>query len=569
MNKIKYILFQLLIMCVTPAYCQDVTRYDVLISEIMADPTPNIGLPAVEYIELFNTLPHPFVMHNWSLKLGTTIKQLPDIEIDSSDYVVIIADKNKDLFAPFCSKFITLSSLSITDGGQSITLMDPNGNVIHHVAFKNNWHSEPVKRDGGWSLEMIDESLPCHGKGNWNSSCAESGGTPGLPNSIRQTIGDYQSPYLTRITLNNDSTVRLFFSESVRQTPPIFPTLVSISPSVEILSITEVPPDFKALDLHLAVPLHPNVQYLANVTENICDCAGNHTENASLPFGIPSQPIVGDIILNEVLSHPYEGADADFIEIYNHSSKIIDLKDIKIGSGGETVPLKAVSTVSSGCQLMPHEYCAVCKDVEHTSAHYNCPNMTTLQQNDSLPAFANDNGVVFLSTTGLQTLDRFAYSADMHYSGLTSTEGVSLERMDPNRPTQDETNWHSAAFTAGFATPGHKNSQFTTSSDADNIAFSPEVFSPDNDGFDDQTQLNLHFTDIENRTTIQIFNRSGALVKHLANNEPCGNEASYQWNGTDDNGNLLPSGSYVAVIQWWNANGKVKKMRRVVSIWRE
>lgn len=568
MNKTKHILFLLLIIHSKPISCQDFQRYDIIISEIMADPTPSIGLPSVEYVELYNTLPQPCKISNWSLKLGSTTKQLPDIEIDSNGYIVIIAEKNREAFATYCENFVTLSSLSITDGGQSVSLIDNIGNVIHHVAFKNNWHRESIKRDGGWSLEMMDESLPCHGKDNWNSSCAEIGGTPGKLNSIRQSIGDYLAPSLSRLTLLNDSTLRLYFTEAIHPTLPLSLDLVSFSPSLDVQKITEVPPDFAALDIYLSGPIHSNVQYLATISPNICDCAENHTGNESLPFGTTNQPLAGEVVINEVLSHPFEGADADFIEIYNNSSKILDLKDIKIGSGGDTIPVKAISAVSSGCQLMPGSYCAVCKDVEHTLTHYYCPDKTNLQQNDSLPAFSNDNGVVFLSTPGLQTLDRFAYSADMHYSGLTSTEGVSLERMDQNRPTQDKTNWHSASYTAGFATPGYKNSQSATSSDSDDIAFSPEVFSPDNDGFDDQTELTLHFTDIENRTTIHIFNRSGALVKHLANNEPCGNEASYQWNGTDDNGNLLPSGSYVAVIQWWNANGKVKKTRRVVSIWR-
>ncbi len=567
MNKIKYILFLLLIIHIGRSMGQAAQRYDIIISEIMADPMPNIGLPSVEYIELHNRHPQKFLLHNWTLKLGNTVKPLPDIEIDSNGYVVIIADKNKELFSSYCSNFITLSSLSITDGGQSIVLCDKDGQIIHYVSFKNNWHRESIKRDGGWSLEMIDEDLPCHGKDNWNSSCADIGGTPGKPNSICQSIGDYNAPNLERVTLLNDSTVRLFFSEAIRPTEPLSSSLVSISPYIEIRQITEVPPDFSALDLHLSETVHPNVQYLASVSEELCDCTRNFMTAESIFWGIPSQPIPGDIVVNEVLSHPYDGADADFIEIYNNSSKIIDLKDLKIGSGGDELPLKTICAISSGRQLMPHEYCAICKDIEHTTSHYYCPN-TSLQQNDSLPAFANDNGVVFLSTIGLQTLDKFAYSVDMHYSGLTSTEGVSLERLDANRPTQDETNWHSAAYTAGFATPGYKNSQTATTTDNDDIAFYPEVFSPNNDGFEDFTELSLHFSDIENRTTIQIFNHTGNIVKHLANNEPCGEEASYQWDGTDDNGNLLPSGSYIAVIHWWNANGKSKRVRRVVGVYR-
>ena len=57
------------------------SRYDILISEIMAKPAPQTGLPAVEYIELHNRLPHPVNLQNWQLKLGNTVKKLPDIAL--------------------------------------------------------------------------------------------------------------------------------------------------------------------------------------------------------------------------------------------------------------------------------------------------------------------------------------------------------------------------------------------------------------------------------------------------------------------------------------------------------
>ena len=69
------------------------TRYDIVINEVMAKPTPEIGLPAVEYIELHSRLPHPVTLRNWRLTLGNTNKNLPDITIDSYGYAVLIAQK--------------------------------------------------------------------------------------------------------------------------------------------------------------------------------------------------------------------------------------------------------------------------------------------------------------------------------------------------------------------------------------------------------------------------------------------------------------------------------------------
>lgn len=566
-NEMKNQLLILLCMLVWTAQAQEIGRYDIVIHEIMADPTPVIGLPAAEYIELHNRLPHSCTLNGWKLKIGNTVKNLPDITLDSAGYCLVIAEKFKTDFLPLCANLATLSSLSITDGGQSLTLYNADGQVIHSVTFRNSWHTESIKRDGGWSLEILDEELPCTGRENWKSSVSPSGGSPGAPNAAHQDIGDYEPPGLQRLTLLDSSTIRLFFTEPVQPPSPLPHDWITLEPRMDILDIREVPPNFDALDIQTAEPLRMGVRYTLSMNGPLCDCAGNAIRAESLPVGVSEPPIHGDIVINEILPHPFEGADADFVEIYNRSDKVIDLKEVKIGSGGDTLPNKAAIAVSSGRQLFPGEYCVLCKDRAHTSEHYFCRDPQALQACDSLPAYANAEGVVFLTDIGLQVLDRFAYNEKMHHAGLISDEGVSLERLRTDAPTQDDDNWHSAASTAGFGTPGYENSQRGIELPRDDISVTPPVFSPDNDGFDDYTEFAFNFTQLENRLSIQIFDRHGHPVRMLVNNELCGAEAVVRWDGTDNNGQLLPSGSYVALVSWWNANGKPKQVRRVVGIW--
>jgi len=40
---------------------------DVIISEIMADPLPQVSLPAREYIEITNRTQYPFNLKDWKL----------------------------------------------------------------------------------------------------------------------------------------------------------------------------------------------------------------------------------------------------------------------------------------------------------------------------------------------------------------------------------------------------------------------------------------------------------------------------------------------------------------------
>ena len=97
----------------------------------------------------------------------------------------------------------------------------------------------------------------------------------------------------------------------------------------------------------------------------------------------------------------------------------------------------------------------------------------------------------------------------------------------------------------------------------------PEVFSPDNDGVEDFSEIVCTFTEEENRVNIVVYNNRGHPVKHLANNVLCGIEAIFRWDGDDDNRQPAPAGMYVVQIESWNLHSqKTTRKRKVVSIYR-
>lgn len=542
-------------------------RYDIVISEIMAAPSPAIGLPAAEYIELHNRRPLASVLSGWKLQVGSSRKTLPEITLDSCGYAIVVAAKNKELFERLKIKVCPVSSMSIADGGQTIVLYDDNDEAVHAVAFKRKWHTEPVKQSGGWSLEMKDENLPCLSAGNWDSSVSPEGGTPGAPNSIRCVSDDYVSPFIERVTLLDSVTLRVFLSEPVRPALPIAPGDFSLEPDAKIVQVSEVPPFYTALDLTCSMPLQSGTLYRVCLPAAVCDCSGNAVAYPGcVSCGVAEKPQPLDLVINEVLSHCKDGTDADFIEVYNRSSHIIDLKDVKIGSGGDTIPKKAVIAASQGMQLMPQAYCALCKNKTLTLSQYDCPAPDALYDCDSLPSFAAESGVVFLTDRSLRVIDRFSYSKDMHYPKLLTTAGVSLERVSSSQATQRSDNWHSASSTVGFATPGSRNSQASDGTAATGLEVSPAVISPDNDGFEDYAEISISMPSGENRLSVRIFNQQGFLVRHLVNNELCSQEALFRWDGTDDHKQTVPSGMYVVTVQYWNLDGKSRRFKKVVSV---
>ena len=107
-------------------------------------------------------------------------------------------------------------------------------------------------------------------------------------------------------------------------------------------------------------------------------------------------------------------------------------------------------------------------------------------------------------------LDRVQYSAKQHLALLSDLNGVSLERIRPEGPST-AANFHSAASTAGYATPGRPNlpvpgrpRRGTGSSPSE-----PQIFTPDEDGQQDFTTLNYVLDQPGYAASITVLRRPG------------------------------------------------------------
>jgi len=544
-----------------------IRRNDILISEIMADPLPAVSLPPYEYLELHNRKNFPVELSGWKIRIGSTLKSLPDIVLQAGGSCILIDEDAAASFTAYQDVY-RLSSLSITDAGQELALYNRYGEIIHYVAFKNWWHSGDIKREGGWSLEMIDVDNPCSEASNWNSSVSESGGTPGEANSISEANPDNILPKIEKVTLQDSLTLILFFDETILSDSTNYATLFEIDRGVHISSVEEIPPGNKALKITFSEAIQPFTIYTITITDTLCDCVDNMILAGSwIRFGIPQKAQFNDLIINEIMTAPANGENADYIEIYNRSDKIIDLKSVKIGSGGNEIPDKAVIMISSGYQLFPQSYLVLCKNPAITQKQYHVPYPERLLFCDSLPSYPNSSGTVHLTDPGFITIDRLTYDESMHYEMLTSTEGVSLERIHFDAETQNSDNWKSAAASVGYGTPGYQNSQYSEIKPTEDLfTVIPEVFSPDNDGFDDYCEFHFQFRDSENRLSLTIYDRDGNLIKTIANNQLCGIEEHFIWDGISNRGNLVPPDLYLVKMEYWNANGKKKVLRKTVGI---
>ena len=159
------------------------------------------------------------------------------------------------------------------------------------------------------------------------------------------------------------------------------------------------------------------------------------------------------------------------------------------------------------------------------------------------------------------------YSDDWHFKLIDNAEGVSLERIDPGSPSQNPDNWHSAASTAGYGTPGYKNSQFKNQqSIAATIEVLPKVFSPDNDGFDDIATVQYKITEPGYVANITIFDAAGRPIRNLVRNGTLSTNGYWNWDGLDDKGLKLPVGAYILFTEIFNLQGKKERFKNVVVL---
>jgi len=543
--------------------------YDLVINEIMADPNPVVNLPDIEYIEIFNTSDFDINIAGWTYKAGTSIRNFPSVKVNSNEYYIVCDEDDEAEFTGFGNVITVDGSLSLTNSGQTLSIRNESGVLISRVIYTEDWYQDDYKAEGGWSLEQIDPLNPCGEENNWKASVSETGGTPGQENSIYASNPDVDAPELLRIAVLSENSIQLFFNESLERLSAMSVEIYSVDQSIgNPTSINIIEPDFKSLTLDFANSFNSSLVYTLEISGGITDCAGNEiADKNSARFAIPVDFEENDVVINEILFNPIPDG-SDFIEIYNRSDKTFDLKDLRIATLDiETGEYSGIENITNeGFLIFPADYIVITEDVVFIQEQYYTSNPEGFIEAD-LASMNDDNGIVLLLNKSLEIIDKLSYDEDMQFSLLATKEGVSLERINYNRPSDDKTNWHSASELVGFATPAYENSQFLDEDDiVDEVTVVPEVFSPDNDGFEDVTNINFLLDEPGYVANIKIFDSKGRMIRYLANNQLLGIEGVITWDGLDDKNQKAPVGIYVVYIEIFDLDGNVKQFKKPVVV---
>ncbi len=557
----------------SPSSTHDIIWYnikhgDIVINEIMCDPTPSVLLPAAEYIELYNNSPKSVNIDNWTLQIGSSIKTITEGSISPNSYVIIGHQDDEILLSSY-GDFIGLSSFSLPNTNGSLLLKDKENNVLHYVAYSINWYNDNAKNDGGWSLEMIDANNYCGEKNNWAASKNLNGGTPGEQNSIADNNPDKEAPIVERIVVSSSKSLEVYFNESTDSVNAMDLSKYFVSEGIgNPITIKSSYPDYKSYTLEFSSDFIIEILYNLEISAGIKDCIGNTTpDKYVLKFGMPQKADSLDVLVNEVLFNP-KNDGVDYVEIYNNSTKIINLKDLLLANwDNEDENWANTKEISeTGFLIFPNEYYVLTTNKGIIKQQYYIAEPNNIVEMPSMPSMSDTEGNIFLINKSLQMIDGMQYDDNMHYALLNNPEGISLERLNISTSAIDKTNWHSAATPGrnaeGFGgTPTYENSQKSGIVSEGEWSNTPEIFSPDNDGMDDYLQINYKMKEPGYTANIVIYDAKGRLVRNLSSGEILGSEGQIIWDGLDNNNQKAKIGIYIILIDYYNPTGDAQAVK--------
>ena len=525
---------------------------DVIISEIFADPTPVIGLPEVEFVEIFNKTGKVFHLEGWTISDGSSNGTIGDFWLLPGSYIVLTANANFGLFTNVAG---VTSFPSLNNAGDQLTLADNFATKLDQLTYTDDWYQDNIKKEGGYSLERINLNDPCSNFDNWSASNDPSGGSPGTINSIFNAAPDQSNPSLLSLIALNPNFLEVSFSEGM-DSSSLSNVQITVSPYLSVLQtfiqeVNDNPNGPPQLIIQFNENFIPSTTYQIQLGP-VSDCWLNDTSFIG-QFSLPEEAQAGDVIINEILSNPLNGGQ-DFIELYNRSSKVIDLKDWQLANFYNDT-ISNIKTIPNHFILAPNSYVAISEDTSFLLENYPASVSGRMIEMD-MPSYNIDSGTVYLFYNSEQ-IDRVSYNEEWQFSLLDDFDGVSLERISTNGASNESSNWHSAAESIGFATPGRENSQFQDVGTTESISLQKDVFSPDQDGFEDVLVVNYAFEESGLLAKARIFDDFGREVKRLFSNELIGTTGFFTWDGVNANQAKSPIGIYILLVEVFATDGSV------------
>lgn len=170
----------------------------------------------------------------------------------------------------------------------------------------------------------------------------------------------------------------------------------------------------------------------------------------SWQFEIFDRAELFDIVINEFTPRPESGNPIRFIELFNRSSKYINLENWVLGRQNQSI--KLTFRPQYGFILSPGELAVIGQGLDGMLD----PN-SVLYVNQPIPVLGRTTDSIWLKSSDEVLIDSVRY--DNRWSGILK-DGLSIERINPNDASMDIQNWN---YNPVNFSPGRSNDNYDSS----------------------------------------------------------------------------------------------------------
>ena len=442
--------------------------------------------------------------------------------------------------------------LSIGESGSTdairIFRKDKNENTLLVSTVDGSVASEPVEFHlrversaiGAWKVkadynldELVDEEISFDDDTYGGSERAYFGFACQYTNSridkfffddiqVDRLLPDVTPPILISAQATSSTDLEVLFNEALETAAAQNPDNYAINQGIGTSQSAQIDPtNPKRVHIVVSQPL-TNAQSYTLTVSTMTDLSGNEAsaQQTDFTFIQGEAPEAFDVLINEFMADPAPSVglpEAEYVELYNRSEKIINLNNLQLASGSSPVALPDYF-------LFPDTYVVV-TDASDTDLFSSIDEIVGVA---SFPTLSNTIDEISLETRDGVFIHYINYNIGWYKDSKKAEGGYALELINPEHICDASiTNW-SASESLNGGTPGKVNSIWDESPDDESPillnAFplnATEIILEFDEGLDEFTAVDISNYSISNGITIsraELKSPEGDQVKLFLNN---------------------------------------------------
>jgi hypothetical protein len=495
-----------------------------------------------EFVEIVNISSEQVNIYDWYLSNRRSSIRIRDkVNLEPGGYLVLTNDSSAfyDYFPPTPAPIIIPTRWpGLNNTADSVILRDLTGAVNDKLGYDGTWAMK-----AGKSLEKKLPELVSQEQSNWAESNSAFGATPGLVNSVTPLLydlsldsvhispdwGELGTRYVLRASISNPGRLKssqsqlVVFDRKPKEQPIASGNVDPLDPGSSDTLLISIEP--------LSSGFHPVFATLVWASDQ---CSANDSGFAEVRVSFEN----GALLLSEFMARPLEietgnNSIAEYVELYNPGDVYIEVNFWSLCDENTGRP----AVISEEKSVAPRGYFVLASD----SSVFNYPGV--IEANTSVlpqfPALNNSEDGIILKDLTEVTIDSLRYTNQWNIA-----ENISHERVFFTNPN-GLNNWRCCSLPSG-GTPGLPNSvAVATDWKKPGIKVSPNPFSPDGDGIDDETAILFQLPFPSARISIEIYDLVGRLIYQPAKASYTSAEGAVYWDGSSKYGGKARIGMYI------------------------